>query len=88
VTRFISVKIAENAAQPVFLNKNKTYTFALEISSPILGYLCNLQKGSKVNSHPIGENSSNLVTLLSASVARRSNRGFVDNKTKCSHLST
>jgi hypothetical protein len=30
-----------------------------------MGQFCNLQKLSKVNNHPIGKNSTNLVTLVS-----------------------
>jgi hypothetical protein len=31
-----------------------------------LAYICNFQKLPKVNNHPIGENSPNLFTLISA----------------------
>jgi hypothetical protein len=57
-------KIAQNDAQAVF-SHNKNVPFVVEISSPIIWAISvTCKKLPEVNSHPIGENSPNLVTLV------------------------
>jgi hypothetical protein len=59
------VKITQNVAQPDFWqNKCLTYTFPGEKSSPkIWATSIFIKKLPKINNHPMGENSPNLVTL-------------------------
>jgi hypothetical protein len=63
VTRCVCEKVAQNAAQSVFWKI--IITFTVEKGSPIIyGTSVIFTKLPKVNSHPIGEKSPNLVTLI------------------------
>jgi hypothetical protein len=64
VTRCVCENVAQNDAQSVFRD-NRYVTFTVEKSGPFIGATFVIfSKLPKVNSHPIGENSPNLVTLV------------------------
>jgi hypothetical protein len=62
--RCVSEKVAQTVVQSIFC-ENQCITFTDEKSSPIIGAIFS-HKLPKVDSHPVGENSPNLVTLLNA----------------------
>jgi hypothetical protein len=62
VTGWDCEKIDQNCAQTILLKIN-TQLFVLPKNNNLV-HFCNFEKKTKVNIHPKGENSPNLVTLL------------------------
>jgi hypothetical protein len=70
VTRLVSEKIAQNVAQYTFF-LNQRLTITPDKSSPSnVQLFCNFQKLLKASNRPMGENSPNLVTLVSTPIIR------------------
>jgi hypothetical protein len=67
-TRCIFEKVAQNAAQSIFC-QNYYISVTAEKVAQLFGLL--RQKLPKENSHPMGEKSPNLVTLLGSSLMTR-----------------
>jgi hypothetical protein len=55
---FYLEKVAQNMVHPIFLSK-----LLPKLYHGILCYFCDVSKLPKVNNHPIGKNTPNLVTL-------------------------
>jgi hypothetical protein len=63
VTGWICERLAQIVAQPIFLPK-LLHNFYLGEKAQKMVYFCNFQKLPKANNCSLGENSTNLVTLL------------------------
>jgi hypothetical protein len=63
VTGFVFEKIAQNVAQSIFRKKIVRNFYREKRSPKIRATSVIIKKLPKVNNHPIGENSPNLVTL-------------------------
>jgi hypothetical protein len=63
VTRCVCEKHTKSLAQLIFV-KNNTILLQWKKGDKEIGLPCELKKLPKVNNHPMGENSTNLVTLL------------------------
>jgi hypothetical protein len=62
VTRGVREKVAQNVAQPVFCqNRNITFTVESILTTSVI-----FKQLSKVDIHPLGENSPTLVNLVVA----------------------
>jgi hypothetical protein len=84
VARCASEKIAQNVARPIFWVKFYYVTLAMGKRSPkYFGYFYNKNYLKHVNTHPKGEKSPNLVTLLVASERRPNVTGFFRVRRRC-----
>jgi hypothetical protein len=69
VTRCVCEKVAQNVAQSIFC-ENYYKTFTVEKVSQLFGLLQSFsQNVPKENSHPRGENSPNMVTLINTQLS-------------------
>jgi hypothetical protein len=65
VTRWVSEKNRPNVAQPIFC-QNQCINLSVKKTTSVV-----FNKLSKVNNHPMGENSPNLVTLCSVCIEQK-----------------
>jgi hypothetical protein len=72
VTRWVCEKIA----QPIFLSKSIQNYYRGKRQHQILGSFLNFLQAAQKNTHPISENSPNLVTLLSCDMLDKTAEKF------------